>query len=88
MDRGTFFGQDEIDRAENVCVLGRTVSNILFVNGEDPIGQTVRVSNQPCKVIGLLQAKGQSATGQDQDDTILMPYTTVQKKIKGICMAG
>jgi putative ABC transport system permease protein len=83
VDRGTFFGQDEIDRAENVCVLGRTVSNILFVNNEDPIGQTVRVANQPCKVIGLLQAKGQSATGQDQDDTIVMPYTTVQKKIKG-----
>ena len=60
VDRGTFFGQDEIDRAENVCVLGRTVSNILFVNDEDPIGQTIRVANQPCKVIGLLQAKGQS----------------------------
>jgi putative ABC transport system permease protein len=83
VDRGTFFGQDEIDRAESVCVLGRTVSNILFLN-EDPIGQTIRVSNEPCKVIGLLQAKGQSATGQDQDDTILMPYTTVQKKIMGI----
>jgi len=83
VDRGTIFDQDEIDRAENVCVMGRTVSNILFVNNEDPIGQTIRVANQPCKVIGLLQAKGQSATGQDQDDTIVMPYTTVMKKIKG-----
>lgn len=83
VDRGTFFGQDEIDRAQNVCVLGRTVSDILFVNNEDPIGQTIRVSSQPCNVIGLLHAKGQSATGQDQDDTILMPYTTVQQKIKG-----
>ncbi len=83
VDRGTFFGQDEIDRAENVCVLGRTVSNILFLN-TDPIGQTVRVANQPCQVIGLLHPKGQSATGQDQDDIVLMPYTTVQKKIKGI----
>jgi len=83
VDRGSFFGQDEIDRAENVCVLGRTVARILFLN-DDPIGQTIRVSNQPCKVIGLLEAKGQSATGQDQDDTILMPYSTVQKKIKGI----
>ena len=83
VDRGTFFGQEEIDRAANVCVLGRTVSNILFLKA-DPIGQTIRVENEPCLVIGLLEAKGQSATGQDQDDTILMPYTTVQKKIKGI----
>jgi len=80
--RGTFFGQDEIDRAENVCVLGQTVASILFTN-TDPVGQTIRVANEPCKVIGLLEAKGQSATGQDQDDIVLMPYTTVQKKIKG-----
>jgi putative ABC transport system permease protein len=83
IERGTFFGQGEIDRAETVCVLGRTVSNILFQK-TDPIGKTIRVSNEPCTVIGLLQAKGQSATGQDQDDTILMPYTTVMKKIRGI----
>ncbi len=83
VDRGAFFGQDEMDRAENVCVLGHTVANILFLN-DDPVGQTIRVSNQPCKVIGLIEPKGQSATGQDQDDMILMPYTTVQKKIKGI----
>lgn len=81
--RGTFFGQDEVDRAENVCVLGQTVASILFLN-VDPVGQTIRVANEPCKVIGLLEAKGQSATGQDQDDIVFMPYTTVQKKIKGI----
>jgi putative ABC transport system permease protein len=83
VERGTFFGLEEIDRADNVCVMGPTVVNILFA-GEDPIGQTVRVANQPCKVIGVLEAKGQSATGQDQDDMILLPYSTVQKKIKGI----
>jgi putative ABC transport system permease protein len=83
VERGTFFGEDEINRADRVCVLGRTVSKILFLN-DDPIGETIRVANQPCIVIGLLEAKGESATGQDQDDTILMPYTTVQKKIKGI----
>jgi putative ABC transport system permease protein len=83
VDHGAFFGQDEMDRAENVCVLGHTVVNILFMN-DDPVGQTIRVNNQPCKVIGIIEAKGQSATGQDQDDMILMPYTTVQKKIKGI----
>src|SRR6266576_1776443 len=80
---GTFFGEDEMDRADNVCVLGPTVANILFLR-DNPIGQTVRVNNQPCKIIGILEPKGQSATGQDQDDMILMPYTTVQKKIKGI----
>jgi putative ABC transport system permease protein len=83
VERGTFFGEDEIDRADNVCVLGPTVANILFLN-DNPIGQTVRVNNQPCKIIGVLEPKGQSATGQDQDDMILMPYSTVQKKIKGI----
>jgi putative ABC transport system permease protein len=83
VERGTFFGEDEMDRADNVCVLGPTVANILFLR-DNPIGQTVRVNNQPCKIIGILEPKGQSATGQDQDDMILMPYTTVQKKIKGI----
>jgi putative ABC transport system permease protein len=83
VERGTFFGQEEVDRADNVCVFGLTVANLLFLN-DDPIGQTVRVNNQPCKVIGVLEPKGQSATGQDQDDMILMPYSTVQKKIKGI----
>jgi putative ABC transport system permease protein len=83
VERGSFFGQDEIDRAENVCVLGPTVAHILFVT-DDPIGQTIRVANQSFKVIGVLEAKGQSATGQDQDDILLMPYTTVMKKIKGI----
>lgn len=82
VEHGTIFDQGEIDRADNVCVVGVTVSNYLFVNHEDPIGQTIRVANQPCKVIGLLEAKGQSATGQDQDDTIIMPYTTVMKKSK------
>jgi putative ABC transport system permease protein len=84
--RGTFFGQDEIDRAENVCVLGQTVVNALFMGDEpiDPIGQTIRISNQSFQVIGVLKAKGQSATGQDQDDTVLMPYTTVMKKIRGV----
>jgi putative ABC transport system permease protein len=84
VERGSFFGQDEIDRQVNVCVLGTTVKNILFTNGEDPIGQTIRVANQPCKVIGLLQSKGQSAVGQDQDDIVLMPYTTAGRKVIGV----
>jgi putative ABC transport system permease protein len=84
VERGTFFGPEEVDRADNACVLGPTVAAILFQNNEDPVGQTIRVAKQPCKVLGLLEPKGQSATGQDQDDFILMPYTTVMKKIRGV----
>jgi len=84
VERGTVFGQEETDRADVVCMLGPTVANILFTNNEDPLGQTIRVNKEPCKVIGLLEAKGQSATGQDQDDFILMPYSTVMKKIRGV----
>lgn len=66
----------------NVCVLGQTVRERLF-NDEDPIGKTIRVSNLACQVLGVLARKGAAVTGQDQDDLLLMPYTTVQKKIKG-----
>jgi putative ABC transport system permease protein len=83
VDAGSPFSQNDVERAANVCLLGRTVSDFLF--GEvDPVGKTVRVKNLPCLVAGVLASKGQSAFGQDQDDTILMPYTTVQRKIKGI----
>jgi putative ABC transport system permease protein len=80
--RGTMFTQADIERAANVCVLGQTLVDQLF-GEEDPLGTTIRVKDQPCKVIGVLEVKGQSATGQDQDDNLLMPYTTVMKKIKG-----
>ena len=65
-----------------VCVLGHTVVENLF-GDEDPVGKTIRVQSLPCTVVGVLQAKGFSATGQDQDDFVLMPYTTVQKRITG-----
>jgi putative ABC transport system permease protein len=65
-----------------VCVLGQTVVDQLF-GEQDPIGETIRVNNEPCLVAGVLERKGQSATGQDQDDQFLMPYSTVMKKIKG-----
>jgi len=64
------------------CVLGQTVVANLF-GQQDPVGQIIRVKNIPCQVIGVLQTKGQSSTGQDQDDVLLMPFTTVQKQIKG-----
>jgi putative ABC transport system permease protein len=72
----------DVERSANVCVLGQTIVEQLF-GEEDPLGSIIRVKDQPCKVIGVLDVKGQSATGQDQDDNLLMPYSTVMKKIKG-----
>jgi putative ABC transport system permease protein len=80
--RGGMYTEVEVERAANVCVLGQTVVEQLF-GSQDPIGETIRVKDQPCTVVGVLDVKGQSATGQDQDDTFLMPYTTVMKKVKG-----
>ena len=82
MRLGTFFTEADVDATAPVCVLGQTVVDNLFGN-EDPIGKPVRVHSMPCKVVGVLQAKGFSATGQDQDDFIVMPFTTVQKRITG-----
>jgi len=66
-----------------VAVLGSVVRDQLFGAGVDPTGQTIRISNQPFTVAGVLTSKGQSAIGQDQDDTMVVPYTTVQKKLTG-----
>jgi putative ABC transport system permease protein len=80
--RGEMFTQHDIDVAANVCVLGSSVAEQLF-GRDDPLGEVIRVKNEPCKVVGVLSVKGQSVTGQDQDDTLMMPYTTVMKKIMG-----
>jgi putative ABC transport system permease protein len=82
MSAGAFFTQADVDASAPVCVLGQTVVDNLFGN-EDPIGKTVRAQSVPCKVVGVLRAKGFSATGQDQDDFIVMPFTTAQKRITG-----
>lgn len=80
--RGGMYTAVDVERANTVCVLGQTIVDQLFAS-QDPIGESIRVNNEPCAVIGVLAVKGQSATGQDQDDQFLMPYTTVMKKIKG-----
>ena len=80
--RGVMFTDLDVERAANVCVLGQTIVDQLF-GDQDPLGSVIRVKDQPCKVIGVLEVKGQSPTGQDQDDNLLMPYSTVMKKIKG-----
>src|SRR2546425_2733261 len=81
--RGTFFTDDDVASIRKVCVLGQTVVANLF-GAADPIGQTIRVQQLPCQVLGVMAVKGQSAIGQDQDDVVLMPYTVVQKQLKGI----
>src|SRR5205085_3326595 len=80
---GTSFSQDDVNMAANVAVIGETVRKNLFAI-TDPIGQTIRINNLPFKVVGLLTPKGTSAAmGDDQDDTIIVPVTTLQKKITG-----
>jgi len=80
--QGTFFDESHVKTAARVAVLGQTVSNLLFP-GTDPVGQTMRIRNLPFQVIGVLEKKGQSSWGRDNDDTVVVPYTTVQKKLLG-----
>ena len=80
---GSFFTPQDVSTASKVAVLGSVVSNILFGEDVDPTGQIIRIRNQPFKVIGVMISKGQSSMGQDQDDTIFVPYTTVMKKLQG-----
>ncbi len=79
---GVPFDQEAVDRAANVAVLGQTVKGFLFGN-QDPIGATIRIKSVPFVVIGVLEPKGMTAFGSDQDDTILVPYTTGQRKLAG-----
>jgi putative ABC transport system permease protein len=82
LDQGAFFTADDVEQSADVCVIGRTVRDQLF-GAKDPIGQVIRVRELPCKVVATMRPKGLSVSGQDQDDTVIMPYTTVMKKIKG-----
>ena len=78
---GAMFGQDEIDNLSKVAIIGKTIQKNLFPDGDSPIGQTIRFKNIPFKIIGILTPKGESNFGQDQDDIIIAPYTTVQKRV-------
>ena len=84
MEAGAFFTARDVERAEKVAVLGGVARDELFGAGADPTGATVRIGSQPFRVVGVLARKGQAAMGPDQDDTIVVPYTTVQKKLLGI----
>jgi putative ABC transport system permease protein len=80
---GSFFTAADVTGAQKVAVLGTVVSDTLFGPDVDPTGQIIRLRSQPFKVIGVMASKGQSSMGQDQDDTIFTPYTTVMKKLQG-----
>jgi len=77
---GEFFTEGDVRTAARVCVIGKTIADNLFT-GNDPLGQTMRIRNLPFRVIGVLSTKGQNQYGQDQDDTVIVPYTTAQKKM-------
>lgn len=81
---GMMFTESDIRSAAKVCVVGQTVVDELFQNGENPIGKIVRFNKIPMKIVGVLESKGYNSMGMDQDDLILAPYTTVQKRIMAI----
>ena len=82
-DQGSFFNNKDIQSDARVCVIGRTVANKLF-GYQNPTGKSIRIGNNSFKVIGVMSPVGQTPSGKDQDDVILMPYTTLQKRILGI----
>jgi putative ABC transport system permease protein len=84
MQFGIFINEADVARAAKVAVLGSVARDQLFGAGADPTGSMVRIKNQPFQIIGVLTSKGQAAMGQDQDDTVIVPYTTVQKKLLGV----
>ncbi|MDT8069876.1 MAG: ABC transporter permease [Terriglobia bacterium] len=83
MAEGSSFQNGDVESASNVVVIGQTVKRNLFPDGQNPIGQTMRISNLPFTVVGVLDAKGSSGMGGDQDDAVFVPITTLQKKITG-----
>ena len=82
--KGAFFSPADVASAAKVAVLGSVVHEQLFGADVDPVGQVIRINNQPFTVVGVMSSKGQSGMGQDQDDVVYTPYTTVMKKLRGI----
>src|SRR4030095_1923717 len=80
---GQNFTEADVRNANKVALLGHTASDILFVEGSDPVGQIVRIKSAPFTVVGLLKRKGMSMSGSDEDDQILVPYTSAMKRLTG-----
>jgi putative ABC transport system permease protein len=84
---GQYFTDADVRGATKVCMIGQTIADNLF-KGNDPVGSIIRIRKMPFKIVGVLAVKGQSAQGSDQDDIIIAPYTTVQKKMSGQTYLG
>ena len=81
VDNGTMFTEADIQTSAKVCVIGKTIQDNLFPDGEDPVGRIIRFNQVPFRVTGVLKAKGYNSMGMDQDDVVLAPYTTVMKRL-------
>lgn len=84
VEDGDMFSDQDVQTAAKVCVIGKTVVGNLFPGGENPVGRVIRFQKLPFRVVGVLKSKGYNSMGMDQDDLILAPYTTIQKKILAI----
>ena len=85
MADGAMFTDSDVRSASKVCILGKTTADKLFPD-DDPVGKTIRIKNVPMKVLGVLKPKGASMMGSDQDDTVIVPYTTGMKRFAGVTM--
>lgn len=81
---GSNFTENDVKNSAKVCIIGKTVADNLFPDGENPLGKVIRFGKIPLKIIGILDSKGQNMMGGDQDDIIIAPYTTVQRRILSI----
>lgn len=84
VEEGSMFTERDIQGAAKVCIIGKTVADELFPSGESPIGKVIRFNKIPFKVVGMLKSKGYNSMGQDQDDVVLAPYTTIMKRVLAI----
>jgi putative ABC transport system permease protein len=85
---GGAFTQADLDSASRVALIGQTIVDNLFDEGEEPVGAAIRIKNVPFRVVGVLTPKGQSAQGSDQDDVIFIPFTTAERKVFGTAFLG
>ena len=84
VEKGEMFTEADIKKSAKVCVIGTTIVDNLFPDGSEPLGKTIRLNQVPLKVIGVLESKGYNSMGMDQDDIVLVPYTTVMKRFRAI----
>ena len=84
VESGDMFTEADIQSSAKVCVIGKTIVDNLFPDGSDPIGKIIRFNKIPFRVVGVLKAKGYNSMGQDQDNIVLAPYTTVMKRLLAV----